>query len=54
VGEQLPVGLYDSEKECGADAEQQHAVHRFEALSIWNRGGNVNPGISNVVMVARA
>ena len=30
VGEQLPVGLYDSEKECRADAEQQHAVHRFE------------------------
>ena len=23
------------------------------ALNIWNRGGNVNPGISNVVMVAR-
>lgn len=30
AGEPLPVGLYDSEKECRADAEQQHAVHRFE------------------------
>jgi hypothetical protein len=26
VGEQLPVDLYDSEKERRADAEQQHTV----------------------------
>ena len=30
VGEQLPVDLYDSEKERRADAEQQRAVHRFQ------------------------
>ena len=30
VGEQLPVDLYDSEEERRADAEQQHAVHRFQ------------------------
>jgi hypothetical protein len=30
VGEQLPVGLDDSEKERCADAEQQHTVHRLE------------------------
>jgi diacylglycerol O-acyltransferase len=29
VGDQLPVHLYDSEKERRADAEQQHTVHRF-------------------------
>jgi hypothetical protein len=30
AGEQLPVDLYDSEKERRADAEQQRAVHRFQ------------------------
>jgi hypothetical protein len=30
VGEQVPVDLDDREKECGADAEQQHTVHRLE------------------------
>jgi len=30
VREQLPVDLYDSEKERRADAEQQRAVHRFQ------------------------
>jgi hypothetical protein len=29
TGEQLPVDLYDREKERRADAEQQRAVHRF-------------------------
>jgi hypothetical protein len=29
VGEQLPVDLYDGEKERRADAEQQDTVHRF-------------------------
>jgi hypothetical protein len=30
VGDQLPVDLYDSEKERGADAEKQDTVHRFQ------------------------
>ena len=54
VGEHLPVDLYDSEEERRADAEQQHTVDRFQRADHLEPGGNVNPGISNVVMVDRA